>query len=46
MSGEYFLQLDLYNFDTEEEYLRFYYPEIFKEFAQEVTNGTQNYKYQ
>lgn len=46
MGGEYFLQFDPYNFDTEEEYLRFYYPELFKELDQEVTNGTQNYRNQ
>lgn len=31
MNGEYLLSLDPYNFDTEEEYIRFYHPELLEE---------------
>lgn len=30
MNGEYLLSLDPYNFNTEEEYLEFYDPEMYK----------------
>lgn len=31
MNGEYLLSLDPYNFDSEEEFVRFYHPELLEE---------------
>lgn len=36
-SEDNFLRLDPYNFNTEEEYMRFHYPEYFEE-EKEVSN--------
>ena len=33
-----FLRLDPYNFDTEEEYMRFHHPEYFEDEEKEVRN--------
>ena len=31
MNGEYLLSLDPYNFNTEEEFVKFYHPELLEE---------------
>lgn len=35
MNGEYLLSLDPYNFNTEEEYIKFYDPEMYKRINKE-----------
>lgn len=35
MNGEYLLSLDPYNFDTEEEYVKFYHPDLWEEIEME-----------
>ena len=39
MNGEYLLGLDPYNFNTEEEFIRFYLPELLEEEIRSEENG-------
>ena len=39
VNGEYLLGLDPYNFNTEEEFIRFYLPELLEEEIRSEENG-------
>ena len=42
MNGEYLLGLDPYNFNTKEEFIRFYHPELLEEEIRSEENGENN----